>query len=83
MHTLSFLQNLNGWEVFLIFLAFLILFGAKRLPDLAKGLGRSIREFRKAATEVEESVTEAIHSEPKPTSIPQPQVETKKNEPHL
>ena len=42
----------GGWEWIIIFLVILLLFGAKRLPDLAKGLGRGISEFRKAAKEV-------------------------------
>ena len=40
--------NVGGPEMFLIFLFILIFFGAKKLPDLAKGLGEGIREFRKA-----------------------------------
>ena len=42
----------GGWEWILIFLVVLLLFGAKRLPDLARGLGKGILEFRKAAKEV-------------------------------
>ena len=40
--------SLGPWEIILIVLALVILFGAKRLPDLARGLGRSSVEFRKA-----------------------------------
>ena len=36
---LPFLVSIGGWEVLLIFLVVLLLFGAKRLPELAKGLG--------------------------------------------
>ncbi len=42
-------------ELVWIFLIILLLFGAKKLPDLAAGLGKGIREFKKAASEVEES----------------------------
>jgi len=42
----------GGWEWILIFVVLLLLFGAKRLPDLARGLGKGISEFRKAAKEV-------------------------------
>ena len=38
----------GGWELIIIFIVILLLFGAKRLPDLAKGLGKGISEFRKA-----------------------------------
>ena len=43
---------LGGWEIILILAVVLILFGAKKLPELAKGLGQGIREFKKASTEV-------------------------------
>ncbi len=42
----------GGWEWILIFVVLLLLFGAKRLPDLARGLGKGISEFRKAAKDV-------------------------------
>ena len=42
-----------GWsEMLIIFLVLLLLFGAKRLPELARGLGKSIREFKKATSEI-------------------------------
>ncbi len=41
-------------ELLLIFLVVMLLFGAKKLPELARGLGQAMREFRKAAREVED-----------------------------
>ena len=41
-------------ELLLIFLVIMLLFGAKKLPELAQGLGQAMREFRKAAREVED-----------------------------
>ena len=41
-------MNIGLPEILLIFLVVLLLFGAKKLPDLARGLGEAIREFRKA-----------------------------------
>ena len=41
-------------ELLLIFLIVMLLFGAKKLPEFAKGLGQALREFRRAAREVEE-----------------------------
>ena len=38
----------GGWEWVIILLAVLILFGAKRIPEFAKGLGKGVREFKKA-----------------------------------
>jgi len=46
---LAFIQ---GWEWVIIVLAILLLFGAKKLPELAKGLGKGIREFKKASSEI-------------------------------
>ena len=48
----------GGWEIVLILAVVLILFGAKKLPELAKGLGQGIKEFKKATRDV----TEEIHS---------------------
>jgi len=42
---------LNGWEIVAILGVVMIMFGAKKLPELAKGLGQGIREFKKASTE--------------------------------
>ncbi|MCA9730711.1 twin-arginine translocase TatA/TatE family subunit [candidate division KSB1 bacterium] len=41
-------------EMIWIFLILVLLFGAKKLPELAQGLGKGIREFKKAAKEIEE-----------------------------
>ncbi|HYG38833.1 MAG TPA: twin-arginine translocase TatA/TatE family subunit [Cytophagales bacterium] len=38
--------GIGGWEVFLILAAFLLLFGAKKIPELARGLGKGLREFK-------------------------------------
>ena len=52
------LFNLGGGEIILILALVLILFGAKKLPELAKGLGTGIKEFKKATRDV----TEEMHS---------------------
>lgn len=41
----------GGWELIVILFIILLLFGAKKLPDLAGSVGRSIREFRRASDE--------------------------------
>lgn len=40
------MPNLGGWEVFAILAVVVLLFGAKRLPDLARGSGRALRIFK-------------------------------------
>lgn len=46
---LGFLGGMGGTEIFLIIAVLLLFFGAKRIPDLAKGLGRGIKEFKDAS----------------------------------
>ena len=51
--------NLGTGELVLIFLVILLLFGAKRLPDLAKGLGKGIREFKGAVETGKKEIMDA------------------------
>jgi len=53
LHTLAFLQNIGPLEATLIFVAILLLFGAKKLPELARGLGKSMNEFKRAREDFE------------------------------
>jgi sec-independent protein translocase protein TatA len=70
----------GGWEIVLILAVVLILFGAKKLPELAKGLGSGIKEFKKATREVSDELTNAMDDHtPPPRRLP-PQVTT--SEPH-
>ena len=68
MNTVAFVSIPNGPEMILIFLIVLLLFGAKRLPELFKSFGKSIREFKKATTEIEEDIRTAMDEEPKKPS---------------
>lgn len=52
--------NLGFGEILLIFLVLLLLFGAKRLPELARGLGKSLKEFKKATREIENEINESL-----------------------
>ena len=54
--SLGFLGNLGPMEIILIVLAILILFGAKKIPELAQGVGKGMKEFKKALREVEDEV---------------------------
>jgi sec-independent protein translocase protein TatA len=44
------------WELILLLVIVLIIFGPGKLPDIGNAVGKGIREFRKASTELEESV---------------------------
>jgi len=61
-----FAGMLGGWEIVLILAVVLILFGAKKLPELAKGLGTGIKEFKKATREVTDEITNAMDAPPPP-----------------
>ncbi len=62
---LLFLGSLGGWEVLLILLLFLLLFGAKKIPELARGLGRGIREFKDATNEIKDEIEKGVKETPK------------------
>jgi len=55
---------LGGWEWVIVVLAVLLLFGAKRIPDLARSLGQSIKEFKKGAREVTDEIQNASNETP-------------------
>jgi sec-independent protein translocase protein TatA len=48
--------NIGTGEILLILLIVLIFFGAKKIPDLAQGLGKGVREFRKAMRDVQDEI---------------------------
>ena len=48
--------GLGGSEIIIILFIILLLFGAKKLPELAKGLGKGINEFKKASNDIKEEV---------------------------
>jgi sec-independent protein translocase protein TatA len=60
--------NLGGPDLFIILLIVLVLFGAKKLPDLARSLGQSMNEFRKAREDIDQELnnTGAQPSQPQP-----------------
>jgi sec-independent protein translocase protein TatA len=67
MNAMLAVFGIGGWEVVLILAVVLILFGAKKLPDLAKGLGSGIKEFKKATREVTDEIQNAGNETPAPT----------------
>jgi sec-independent protein translocase protein TatA len=62
------IANLGGPDLFIILLIVLILFGAKKLPDLARSLGQSMNEFKKAR----EDIDRELHNTGSQASPPQP-----------
>ena len=52
-------MGLGPWEIGLIILVVIILFGGKKLPELARGLGLGLREFNKATREIKDEVKSA------------------------
>jgi sec-independent protein translocase protein TatA len=62
---LLFLGGIGGPEMIVIGLVVLVLFGAKKIPEFAKGLGKGIREFKDAVKDVKHEVDEAGKEVPK------------------
>ena len=78
----------GAWEIVLILAVVLILFGAKKLPELAKGLGTGIKEFKKATREVtdeiqKESVDTTAHTAKLPPASPSQPASTVSQNPNL
>lgn len=78
MNTLASLFNLAGPDLIIILLIVLLLFGAKKLPELARGMGQAVREFSKAKDEFEREVTRPV--EPTRPQIEEPRTEAPKTE---
>jgi sec-independent protein translocase protein TatA len=58
--TLAFIDGLGTPEMMLIFVLILLLFGGQKLPEFARGIGKSLREFKKAAAGVEDEFKRAL-----------------------
>jgi len=52
--------NLGGGEIFIILLIVLLLFGSKKIPELARGLGKGIRYFKEATGDVQREIKDNI-----------------------
>jgi len=64
MYLLGFFQNLFQGDGFILLVIVLLLFGAKRLPELARGLGSAINEFNKAKDDVQRQITQSAEVPP-------------------
>ena len=58
-HILLFF-NLGGGEIFVILMIVLLFFGSKRIPDVARNLGRGIRQFKDAAEDIQRDITDSV-----------------------
>jgi TatA/E family protein of Tat protein translocase len=63
---LAFLPDIGGGEVMIVLFIVLLLFGGDKMPQLAKGLARALRDFKKAAGEVESEFKRALDEVPDP-----------------
>ena len=66
----AFIDGLGGPEMVLIFVLILVLFGGQKLPEFARGMGKSIREFKKAAAGVEEEFKRALEDDERKKTVP-------------
>ena len=60
--TIASIMNLMGPDMMVIFLIVLLLFGAKKLPELARGMGRAVKEFSAARDEIEKGLSQSAPS---------------------
>jgi sec-independent protein translocase protein TatA len=71
MNTL-FAWAIGGTELIIILVAVLILFGSKKIPEFARGLGQGIKEFKKASREVTDEIQNASSETPAKPAPPAP-----------
>ena len=64
-NSILLILGLGGPEIALIGFALLLLFGAKKIPELARGFGKGIREFKDATKDVKENIDKSIVEENK------------------
>ena len=64
-------MGVGPWQVVIIILAIIILFGGKKLPELARGLGLGLKEFKKATDEIKDEVQKTAEDVDKDGKTPQ------------
>jgi sec-independent protein translocase protein TatA len=74
-------MGLGPWEIFWIFLAILLIFGGKKIPEIARAMGKGMNEFNKAKREITESLNESETDYKKPKKeIKEEKTETDKKD---
>ncbi len=75
-------MNLGGPEMLVILIVVLLLFGGKRLPELARSIGKGLAEFRRAAQSVQQDLNASVNeSPPKPVHSPNLQESSPEQQP--
>lgn len=73
------LFNIGGSELFIIILAVVILFGAKRIPEIARGLGKGIREIKNATSDIQEEIRRTSSEITERADVNQPKTKSSKD----
>jgi sec-independent protein translocase protein TatA len=63
---LAFLGSLGPWEIVLIVVIALLVFGAKKLPELGRSVGKGIKEFKKGMNDIENDIYEDVENKKDP-----------------
>ncbi|MBR4851161.1 MAG: twin-arginine translocase TatA/TatE family subunit [Tidjanibacter sp.] len=60
MNKLLFLGSIGGWEIVIIALVVLLLFGGKKIPELMRGIGSGVRSFKEGLNEVKSEIEKPV-----------------------
>ena len=69
------LGGIGTWEILLIFLVILLMFGAKRIPEIARGIGKGVTEFKKGIRDIQDEIETGTDAPQPPTTNKQAQAE--------
>ncbi|MAX79591.1 MAG: twin-arginine translocase TatA/TatE family subunit [Crocinitomicaceae bacterium] len=69
IHPIFLFLNLGGGEIFFILLVVLMLFGAKKIPEFARGLGKGIRQFKDATDNIQRDIQDSVNDIKKDVDI--------------
>ena len=72
--------GLGPMELIIVFLVILLIFGAKRIPEIAQGLGKGITEFKKAARDVTDEIDSATNASTQQNTAPRVKNELKQDQ---
>ena len=71
----AFIGNIGAWEVLIILLIALIVVGPGKLPEVAKGLGKAVNDFKKASSGIRQDLEDAVRIDDTPKRTPKPPLE--------